>query len=406
MSFLASPLRGHAPPAPRSRGFSLIELLVSLVIAMALIIALGTVSSRFEESKRQNSSSSDLSLSSGYMAYDLDRQIRSAGSGFINDSRDTFGCLLMASRNNAQILPRAAAFPAPFTAVPGNVRMMPVLIHPGAGENGSDVLQTMTGASGMTESSLDIVSGTVTVNQFRARSSVGVTGGDLLLVAQSGNPCMLQQAADGYAGGVKQEVDLGGVYAAGVIGTTSLTTFGSAGLSKALALGDVVGRQPRFQLMGINANSQLVTYDLLRIMGGDAVVPVADNVVDMRIRYGIDTTTNNAGIVNAWTAPTGNYTVNALSGTNANTQAVQDRHRRILAVRIAMVLRSDRIERDGNTEGRRDVSPATLTMFAGLPAAAQVTYNVPDRRRKHTLVEFTVPLRNNILTSPSRTDPL
>jgi type IV pilus assembly protein PilW len=61
-----------------------------------------------------------------------------------------------------------------------------------------------------------------------------------------------------------------------------------------------------------------------------------------------------------------------------------------------MVLRSDRIERDA-------VAPASLTLFTDLPAAVQHTHAIATglRNQRFRTVEFTVPLRNVMITARS-----
>lgn len=395
----------------RTRGFTLIEVLVSMVIALALIIALGTISSRYETSKRQNSSSADLSLNLGYLAYDMDRRLRSAGSGFINTATSEgrpMGCRLMAARSGAQVLPRTAAFPAPFAGVSTNVRLLPVVVWAGAGANNSDIIQTITGAGSMSEFPIPISA--VQVNAFRARSSLGLQGNDLVLVTETGkDDCMMQQVLNSYnTAGEDPVVPLGGTYAAAAVGTTSLVSYG-LGKASAVVLGNTTSRQPQFQLLGINTANQLVSYDMLRLNTPDAIVPLADNVVDMRVRYGVDAAGADTGVVNSWVLPTGTYSA---ANLNTNTEAATLLQRRILALRVAMIVRSDRIERPRQADGTdlpgdRDVSPASLTMFSSLASNLQATYAISaeERRRKYRLVEFTIPLRNVILSAPERVVP-
>ncbi|WP_431260556.1 PilW family protein [Roseateles chitinivorans] len=124
-------------------------------------------------------------------------------------------------------------------------------------------------------------------------------------------------------------------------------------------------------------------------------VPLSDGVVDMRIRYGVSTASN--GVVNSWVAPnTGNFTNALMNSATGQTSPA----RQIVALRIALLLRGDRIE-DGQ------VSPTSFALFQTLPAAAQVTVNLPagEEKRNYKLVEFTVPLRNAIFGSPFRVPP-
>lgn len=388
----------------RERGFTLVELLVAIVIGLALIIALAVITSRFEISKRQTSTSTDLSRNSGFLTYDLDRQLRSAGSGLAQNAGTLFGCRLNVSRNNAAILPRPSAFPAPFTNVPTDVRIVPMMVHAGAGANNSDVIQVMTGAGGVSETPMLLnVNGAATGNSLSFANTLGINGGDLVLVAeQSRQDCMVQQVASPFTGGAPTVAPLGGQFFAPVIGVVALNTFGTGvGLAQVSGIGNVTDSRPRFMLLGVNAQQQLVSYDMMRFdngmaTGNDQPVPLAEGVVDLRVRYGISTAGN--GIVNAWVLPTtAPYDVATL---NAWTNPARTAMQQIVAVQVSMVVRSDRIEQS-------EVAPASLTLFSNLPAGMQVVRNLSanDRLRNHRVLEFTVPLRNMIVTSNSRTLP-
>jgi len=60
-------------------------------------------------------------------------------------------------------------------------------------------------------------------------------------------------------------------------------------------------------------------------------------------------------------------------------------------VRLALVMRNATPERDA-------VSPATLQLFGNLPAALQATHTVADPTLRYRTLDFTVPLRNAMLT--------
>lgn len=385
-----------AARAPLARGFSMIELLVSMVIAMTVIIAMAAISLRFETGKRQDSSTSDLSASAGYLTYDLDRELRSAGSGFSTMRAETYGCELRASRNGAQILPSPAAFPAPFGTVPTAVRMMPVLVHAGAGAGGSDVIQVMTGTGGLGETPTQVRLNSVATNTLRLTATVGIRGDDLLLISEVNRPCMLEQVDPGFSGGATQQVNLSGAYFATTIGNESLNDRSTGATANAMVFGNATnGNPPRLLLLGVNASQQLVRYDLLRFTNDTSQnpVPLADGVVDMRVMYGVDNAPGD-GTVDGWVAPTGNLSAATLGAGTATAQATLAR---ILAVRVSMVVRSELIEKD-------DIAPATVTMFPSLAAAQRVNYTVTDRKRRHRVLEFTVPIRN-VITMTGRPIP-
>jgi type IV pilus assembly protein PilW len=372
------------------RGFSLVELLVAVVIGMALVLALTTLMIRHDSGKRTLISTNDLSLTSAFVSYALDSELRSAGTGFTQDWRSTYGCLLRVARSGAQILPRATPFPAPFAAVPQQVRLAPLLIHAGAGTGGSDVLAVATGASGLGEASIRVQPLSATAADLRVTSTVGMRGNDLVLVAEDGVGCMVQQVAAPFAGGASQLLNFGGVYADDEIAALPLADFGTADIARVSVLGNTTGNRPMLRLFGVGANEILFSYDLLLLDGDDSALPVAAGVMDLRALYGVDTDAD--GIIDTWMPPTAaDYTAAALS---ADTLAAKQRLLTIMAVRVGVVLHSDRIERD-------DVAPASLTLFADLDASLHhsVAIASADRRQRFRTVEFTVPLRNVMLTA-------
>jgi type IV pilus assembly protein PilW len=142
----------------------------------------------------------------------------------------------------------------------------------------------------------------------------------------------------------------------------------------------------------------LVRYDLLRFTNDTSQnpVPLADGVVDMRVMYGVDNAPAN-GTVDQWVAPTGAFSPTSLSN---GTAAAQTTLARILAVKVSMVVRSELIEKD-------DIAPATVSMFPSLDATQRVAYTVTaaNRKRRHRVLEFTVPIRNVITMSGRPTPP-
>ena len=374
---------------PPTRGFTLVELMVAIALGLALTLALTTVMIRHDAGKRTLVSSNDLSLTSSYVALSMDRELRSAGSGFMQDWRNTFGCLLRVASGGVQILPRTAAFPAPFAAVPQQVRLAPLVIHAGAGANGSDVLAVATGTSGLGETPFRVQPSSATGSDLRVNSTIGLRGNDLVLLSEPGVGCMVQQVSNPFAGGANQLLTFSGTYAKSEINGVQLQSFGVAETASVMVLGNAVTNRPILRLIGVDAGATLVSLDLLQLDGADTVLPMVDGVADLRALYGVDT--DNDGRIDSWVAPTAaNFTAADLT---AGTLVANDRLLTIMAVRVGMVLRSDRIERD-------EVAPASVTLFSDL-AGLEYTFAIDSslRHQRFRTVEFTVPLRNVMLTA-------
>lgn len=372
----------------RQDGFTLIELLVAVGIGMVLTLAITLMLARQESGRRTLTSVNDAYTGGAHVAFILDRMLRSAGSGFVQAWASGFGCELLAARNGDQLLPRADAFPAPFAAVPQQQRLAPVLVHAGAGAGGSDVLAIMTGSSGLGESPLSVLDGSPTGTSLRVSANVGFRERDLVLVAEGGTRCMFQQVAVGFVGGVGQQVDFGGAYAANTIDGNDLSAMDTDEDAFVLHMGNALAAQPSFVLLGVGDNAVLQSLDLLRLNGVDEVTPIADGVADMRVLYGIDADGDQR--IDQWVRPTAApWDAATLLDGSANSQQNMTR---ILAIRVGLLLRTSTPEREA-------VAPETLTLFPDLDAALQVARDLSadERRLRWRTLDFTVPLRNVML---------
>lgn len=385
--------RGGAPVlAPR--GLTLIELLVAVTLGLVLLLAVSNVLVRQEGARRTLTATNDVVLNGAHITQVVDRLVRSAGSGFSQAWQSTYGCQLTVARGGVQLLPRSTDWPAPFANFSRSPRLAPVLVHAGVGAGGSDVLAVASGNSALGEAPLRMLAGSATATGVRVPSTVGLRPRDLILLAEQGRAeCMLQQAAAtyaGFAGGANQQIDFGAEYGAATIGSLDLTSIGSGGEVSVVPLGNTVGNAPSVQLLGIDAERTLVALDMVRLAGGatDTVMPLADGVIDLRVRYGIDT--NSDRIVDQWVSPTAtDWTAAKLMDGSA---AAQTNLYNILAVRVGLILRSA-------APDKQAVSPDKLVLFPDLDAALRQerTLSADEQRYRYRLLEFTVPLRNVML---------
>ena len=389
MSILSAPRHSRAGVAPRraTRGFTLIELLVAVTVGMGLTLAVTMMLIRHESGRRALTSINDVSGNGTWLSYSLDRTLRSAGSGFTQTGRQAFGCPLRVARAGETVLPRPGPFPAPFAAIDGTVRLAPLVVQSGAGAGGSDVLIVAAGSAGLGETPQRVLPDSATADSLRLNSTVGLLAEDLVLLSQDGNTCMVQQVTAGFVGGDQQLLRFGGTYADATVAGVPLASIGTGTMGWLSSLGRTTGNRPAFQLMGIGANSTLVAYDLMQLDGHDRVMPLADGVVDLRARYGIDSDDN--GIVDLWVDPAVAPwdSASLFDGTPASRLALT----RIVAVRVGLVLRNATPERDA-------VTPATLTLFNDLPGLIH-THNIAvgDRVMRYRSLDFTIPLRNVLL---------
>ena len=399
-------MRGRA-----ASGFSLIELLVSMVIALVVTLAITSVLIRSEGSKRSTTSVNDVNQTGAYAAFVMDRTVRSAGSGFSQNWLDAFGCVIDAAKANATILPLPAALDPPFATVPLRVRLAPLLIGKGMADTGGqvrgDVLTVMAGMSGGGDQPQAVLPPPFVPGTARVTNALGYANNDLVLLADatidtsgaSPRPgCMLQHVAG--AGGVAgdQLTFTGAEYSRNNGSVFGLGGFVGATSPIAIQMGSVPAaagaptNPPQMLLYGVGDNNTLVSYDLLRVAGNTtAPTPIADGVVEIRALYGVDTTAPNPdGSVDAWIDPGNAGTGYTHAQLTDGTAVAQAKLHRIAAVRIGLILRTSLQERDPIPTG------STLTLFSDLPAALRQTRTLAGNELyfRYRTVEFTVPLRN------------
>lgn len=405
-------MRGRA-----ASGFSLIELLVSMVIALVVTLAITSVLVRSEGSKRSTTSVNDVNQTGAYAAFVMDRSIRSAGSGFSQNWADAFGCVVDAwSTVAGQLLPLPVALDTPFATVPLRVRLAPILIGKGMADTGGqvrgDVLTVMAGMSGGSDQPQKVLPPPFVPGTARVTNALGYSDNDLVLLADAtidvsgATPrpgCMLQQvAAAGVSGdeltfaGAQYSRDAGSVFGlGGFVGATSPIAIQMGSVPAAAG---APTNPPQMLLYGVGDNSTLFSYDLLRVAGNTrAPTPIADGVVEMRALYGVDSTVPPDGNVDTWIDPGNAGTGYTHALLTDGTAAAQTKLRSISAVRIGLILRTSLQERDPIPTG------STLTLFSDLPAALRQTRTLAGNELyfRFRTVEFTVPLRNPLYAPPN-----
>lgn len=415
------------PVATRTAGFSLIELLVAMVIGLVVTLAVTSVLIRSEGSKRSSTSVNEINQTGAYTAFVLDRVIRSAGSGFSQRWSEVYGCLLDVSKNSGAVLPIPATIAASsafssITASPLPVRLAPLIIGKGladttgtGGEVRGDVLLVMAGTGGVGESPQLVNTGSVDLTtsppQMLLQNTLGFDTADLVLLSDAGvtGGCMMQQVGTHpKATDYGPVLPLAGTYFKATGTNVNLASFGISTI--ALQLGNATANRPQFFAYGVGENRTLYSYDLLDPLPTGGVdnrpdVAIADNVVEMRAVYGIDTTNPPDGVLDGWVSATGNFAASVLTDGSA---ASRNRLRQIIAVRVGLILRTSLQERSTATaasgvtaqETFQQPSAASLTLFEGLLDTSgnplSYTRNVTGGELfyRYRPVDVTIPLRN------------
>ncbi|MDM0014129.1 PilW family protein [Variovorax sp. J22P168] len=389
------------PHLASQRGLTLVELLVAMVIGLVVTLAVTSVVVMGEQHKRTTTGTNDANQSGNYLAYVFDRAIRSAGSGFAQAwNLGAFGCTLIVDRNGKQILPRADAFPAPFASVPQTLQLAPLLIDRPA--EGSDVVIAMSGNAASGDIGRPIRSSAGADNVLRMSNTIGLSEGDIGIISREGvADCLIEQVkGDGavFADAVGNEtLPLGGLYYSTGSEAHSLTDLIDGGGAYFTTLGRAGANNVQFQMFSVNTSHALVSYDLM-LTSGAVADPVADldkknqqmvsdGVIEMRALYGIDSTGD--GVFDSWVAPSGEYAIDKMMASPAKM-------RQVIAVRVAMVVRSGTFEKE-------PISPEGIVLFGDLAEALHITVPIDDTGKhfRHRVVETTIPLRNMLLLPPS-----
>lgn len=386
----------------RELGFTIIEMMVTMVIGLILTLAIFLVLGASEGRKRTTTSLNDTNQSGGYGMYVLDKMVRSAGSGFGQSGSFAFGCTLFASKGGTQVLPVTGTLPAPFASVntgtAGVFRLAPVLIAPGqttpnVSGSTSDVLIIMAGSAGYGEIPVAF-RGLPSAAALDLPNTVSFRSNDMLMLAEDSNPnCMIEQVQSGFTGGTANALPLAGTYTASTIDTAVITNYSMN--ATAMNMGNAASNNPpMISLVGVGDNNTLISYNLLGTdvdASGNAVtLPLADGVFELHALYGVDPT--GTGTV-TWVSPSS--TGYGLSALMAGTPAAAALLQSIKAVRVGIILRTSLREKDA-------VSPGTLTLFSdlsdssGTSLAYTRTLTTAEQNFRYRMIESTIPIRNNM----------
>jgi len=373
----------RSPPAPRSaaHGVSIIDLMLGLTIGLLASVVIAQVFVQSDAHRRVTAGGAEAHQSGTVSSWRMMRELRMAGGG-LQHGPTLWGCGLEAWRNGTQLLP-AAGWPAPFGVFPTALPLAPIVVVDGGGV-APDAILVMSGRGGggpapMPAAIVDDV-------RIDVATSVGLNGGDLLLVADMASvaPCRIGQVAAGFTPPVS------GTLAPRVVpisapgsGYTAPGGFTTLAADRDYAVLDL-GTAPSISMYGVTGGA-LVHYDVLRTTGQAVPTVQADSVENLQVLYGVDDGTGgtaNDNVVDRWVVPgsVGFETASLLAGGAGMLQ--------IKAIRMAMVIRA--------SEGSLAQGAAEVVMFPDLAEPLQVRMPVAtaERRFARQVVDLVIPLRN------------
>ncbi|WP_018974813.1 PilW family protein [Rudaea cellulosilytica] len=369
----------------RATGFSLIELMVGMLISLIGTLAMMKTFAAFEAQKRTTTSGDDAQQNGAYSMYELERQLRTAGSGLVQGKNyGLWGCAITAYSNATQRLPLGTAkAPAPFGAWTGTMYAVPVLIANGATSSGGDQL-AMIGGNPAVRTFKSAVTVSSASDSVDVDNAMGIYKDDYLLGSDKSGNCSLALASADPTSAKRISLSANDSPSAGFKGAFSGQGY----------LFDL-GPAPAFTLFGVDTGTnELVSYDLLQ-RSGSATVPLADGIVTIKALYGVDDGANGGkagdGEIDEWVAPTGSWSLDKLT---ANSTAASNAMAQIKAIRIAIVAQSELPERaDAPGVAAGYTGATSLTLFGDLANALQVTVTT-DSRFRYKVYDTVIPLRN------------
>lgn len=365
-------LKPTLPRTPRrgSRGFSLIEIMVGLVIGLIAVLVIQRAFATFEAQKRSTSTGAEAQQNALVSLYTVERDVRQAGYGI------PLNLLNCPTNIYNPVTSSAASFP-----------MVPATITPNANANaiGTHTINIVYSTASTVSGSTNIVAAMPPAsNVFKVVNPFVYVPGDFVMVYEPGKDCTILQVSSitpsncqGSAcnllsnstpqfpynppGG--QNIFPPGGYSTGAT-ITNLGTFANVTYS-------IDGATNRL----IHTDNNTGTAN-----------EIADNIADLRAQYGYDLNNNNI--------------IEPAEYLEPASVPVPPDWARVLSVRIAVMARSNLAERLDATAAYTCTTTLTAPSTAWLAAFTMRNdpSGTPWQCYRYRIYETIVPLRNIIWT--------
>jgi type IV pilus assembly protein PilW len=355
-------LRRHRP----AQGFSLIEIMVGVVIGLIAILVVYQVFAASEGIKRNTTSVGDAQQNGLLSSFVLGIELANAGNGVASAARDLGAC------------PGALDFASTW-------RPIPVMIEDGGGDSLPDKFTVNYSVSNAVIAPAPFTATAASTADYPVQSPTGFQVNDLI-VAIGGTPTASGCAASKVTGVTVP--DINGVVVVSHTAPGVIATFGNG--ASLFNMGPAGGVQKvRYE---VTATNVLRSTALLKADGtpNDGTSPepnpLASNVVNMKLQYGIDT--DGSGVlvwVNASTAP---WRTGDLMLATVPTDLIAQL-KTLKAIRIGIVVRGEQWDKDL-------LVPATWKLFGGHPLGYEGSFPPANGNFRYRTYETVIPIRNEL----------
>ena len=344
------------------RGFSLIEIMVGIVIGLIAVLIIYQVFAAAEGIKRNTTSVGDAQQNGLLSSFMLGIELANAGNGVASAAQDLGKC------------PGSVSFASTW-------RPLPLMIVDGGGDDLPDSFMVNYSVTNAAIAPAPFTATAAANAPYSVQSPTGFQKNDLIVAISAGGCAASKITADPVGPDVNGVVTL--THTDPGVGVT----FGGA---------DVLLN------MGPVANAQKVRYDVaagvLRstaLLKADGTLnddtapppnPMASNVVNMKLQYGLDT--NKDGVLEWVKAATSPWTptelMSAIPGPNLVAQL-----KALKAVRIGIVVRGEQWD--------RDAPDVPWSLFGGTAGGGyEGTFPSASGNYRYRTYETVIPVRNEL----------
>lgn len=400
------------------RGFGLVEIMVGMVVGLISMLVIMQVYSVFEGQKRATTSGSDAQTNGALALYLMEREVRAAGNGMTEGEPQKYpplaGCLTRVFHTAPYLTPNAVA---PFISTlkaagsSADVRFAPVIVSDGGGGL-SDSLTVVYGSSSVTAPytlSTAYVPGTINLT-----SAAGIDPKDMVaLIDRDPNPA-LTVSGNYITPSRCSLLQVTAVSPAGVLTVTD--SYSSQAYTDDARLYNL--GQLSLVTYRVNSNNLVADSTKFGVIpdggAGTAVVnrtdfsPLAANVVNMQVQYGVDTGNPNGpiqqsckidapgtaltvadpdAIVDSWVDATGNW------ANNGSTLPSLFDLRRVRAIRIGLVARSG-IKATGTADDPCNTAAPTIHWDSGPDMTPDLSSDTDWQCYRYKVFQSTIAVRN------------